>query len=168
MARKTRKAGKGRNGVGTTVTVYFDSADPREQRALQMAQLLASKQPGKRKDAIVALFDAMFDYYEQTGEMMTSGSITSALVSGAGRAPMGFMSAVSRQQAGRGDAAFHTAISGGTPNGFAMMELPSANAFDEGNKPLIQVMDGAPPTDRATPDEIAANIALEMGNMFDD
>src|SRR4051794_31522502 len=102
MAQKKRKAGKGRNGVGTSVTVYFDATDPREKRAMQMAQMLAGKQPGKRKDAIVALFEAMFDYYEQTGEMMTPGRITSALVSSGQRPAMGFTTAVSRQAAGRG------------------------------------------------------------------
>jgi hypothetical protein len=166
MARKTQTARKGRNGVGTSVTVYFDSSDPREKRAMQMAQLLASKQPGKRKDAIVALFEAMFDFYEQTGEMMTPGTITSALVSNGQRPTMGFTPAVSRQAAGRGKVALNPASPVGTPGGFAMMELPSGSMFDNGDEPLIQVMDAAP--HRASAAEVAYNHAIEMGNLFDD
>jgi hypothetical protein len=80
MARK-QKAGKGRNGEGESVTVYFDKNDPQERRAMEMAKLLASKH-GRRKRAIVALLDAMYGYYQETGELMTSTAIQAAISPG--------------------------------------------------------------------------------------
>jgi hypothetical protein len=166
MARKQRKTGKGRNGVGTSVTVYFDTSDPREKRAMQMAQLLASKQPGKRKDAIVELFAALYDDYEATGALYTPGSIAGALVSNGPRPAMGFTSVVSRHSAGTSSSAFLAGMPVGTPSGIAIMELPSGHMFDDSNEPLIQVVDAQP--QRASAEEIAYNMAQDMGNLFDD
>jgi hypothetical protein len=79
MASRTRKQTKGRNGVGDSVTVFFDQSDPAERRALEAARLLAAKH-GRRKSAIIALLEAVYAHYEQTGELMSSAEITGALV----------------------------------------------------------------------------------------
>lgn len=93
MARQTRaKSSKGRNGTGDSVTLYFDRSDPAERRALEAAQLLAAKH-GRRKQAIVALLEAVYSHYEQTGELMSASAITSALMGQGGipeRLPVGF------------------------------------------------------------------------------
>lgn len=101
MASKTgKRATKGRNGTGDSVTLYFDRSDPAERRALEAARLLAAKH-GRRKQAIVALLEAVYSHYEATGELMSASAITSALMVGQGgvvpeRAALGFTSAVAR------------------------------------------------------------------------
>jgi hypothetical protein len=74
----TTKTAKGRNGVGDSVTVYFDHTDPAERKALEAARLLATKH-GRRKQAIIALLEAVYNHYEQTGELLSAGEITTAL-----------------------------------------------------------------------------------------
>ena len=84
MASRTRKASsKGRNGVGDTVVVSFDLADPAERKALEAARLLATKH-GRRKQAIVALLGAIYAHYEATGELLSAADITAGLI-GQGR-----------------------------------------------------------------------------------
>jgi hypothetical protein len=79
MARSTKaKAQKGRNGVGDSLTVYFDCSDPAERKALEAARLLATKH-GRRKQAIIALLEAVYNCYEQTGELMSASEISTAL-----------------------------------------------------------------------------------------
>jgi len=100
MARPMKKKpSKGVNGVGVLVVVNFDENDPAERRALQAAQLLASKH-GRRKQAILALFEAVFARYEATGEVMTPLQIAVALSTiqpAAQRPAMGFTPAIGRQ-----------------------------------------------------------------------
>ena len=45
------------------------------------------------------------------------------------------------------------------------MELPRGNMFDDGDGPLIQVVDAAP--HRVSAQEIALNMAAEMGDLID-
>lgn len=75
---RNRITPKRSNGAGDSVTVYFDKTDTQERRALEAAQLLARKH-GRRKDAIVALLAAMYDHYEQTGELLTATAIQNAI-----------------------------------------------------------------------------------------
>ncbi len=77
MAKK-RMVSKRRNGAGESVTVYFDQNDPQEWRALEMAKLLALKH-GRRKQAIVALLDALYSAYQETGELLTATAIQNAI-----------------------------------------------------------------------------------------
>ena len=83
---KTVKAPKGRNGEGDSVTVYFDATDPAERKALEAARLLATKH-GRRKQAIIALLEAVYTCYEQTGELMSASAISSALLAQTGPVP---------------------------------------------------------------------------------
>lgn len=76
--KSKRMTTKRRNGVGESVTVYFDQNDPQEWRALEMAKLLALKH-GRRKQAIVALLDAMYSAYQETGELLTATAIQNAI-----------------------------------------------------------------------------------------
>ncbi len=97
MASRTSKpARKGSNGTGDSLTVMFDQSDPAERRALEAARLLAAKH-GRRKSAIIALLEAVYSRYEQTGELLSASEITSALM-GQGtlpaRAPVGFTQAI--------------------------------------------------------------------------
>lgn len=80
-----RKTQKGRNGTGDSVTLYFDRSDPAERRALEAARLLATKH-GRRKQAIVALLEAVYTCYEETGELMSASAISGALM-GQGATP---------------------------------------------------------------------------------
>jgi hypothetical protein len=73
-----RMVTKRRNGAGESVTVYFDQDDPQEWRALEMAKLLALKH-GRRKQAIIALLDAMYSAYQETGELLTATAIQNAI-----------------------------------------------------------------------------------------
>jgi hypothetical protein len=80
MASRTKaKPSKGRDGTGKSVTVFFDVSDPAEHKALQAARLLAAKH-GRRKQAIIALLEAVYDHYEDSGLLMTSAEITAALM----------------------------------------------------------------------------------------
>ena len=80
MARSTKaKTPKGRNGEGNSVTVYFDCSDPAERRALEAARLLATKH-GRRKQAIIALLEAVYTCYNETGELMSASEISGALL----------------------------------------------------------------------------------------
>jgi hypothetical protein len=79
MASQKRKQEKGRNGVGDSLTVFFDQSDPAERKALEAARLLAAKH-GRRKQAIVALLEAVYTCYEQTGELMSATTISAALM----------------------------------------------------------------------------------------
>jgi hypothetical protein len=76
---RNRITTKRRNGVGESLTVYFDQNDPQERRALEMAKLLASKH-GRRKQAIVALLDAMYTHYQETGELLSTTAIQNAIM----------------------------------------------------------------------------------------
>ena len=84
------KARKGVNGTGDSVTVFFDASDPAERRALEAARLLAAKH-GRRKQAIIALLEAVYAYYEANGELLSSAEITAALM---GKAPVQMRPAV--------------------------------------------------------------------------
>jgi hypothetical protein len=75
----TRKAGKRRNGEGEGISIHFDQNDPQEHRALEMAKLLANKH-GRRKQAIVALLDAMYSHYQETGELLSATAIQNAVL----------------------------------------------------------------------------------------
>jgi hypothetical protein len=90
---------KGRNGVGDQVVVKFNATDPAERKALEAAHLLAAKH-GRRKAAIIALLEAVYDRYEDSGCLMTSAEITAALMGQApapARAPVGFPAATAGQ-----------------------------------------------------------------------
>src|SRR5512134_515085 len=80
---RDRMTTKRRNGVGESLTVYFDQNDPQERRALEMAKLLASKH-GRRKQAIVALLDAMYSRYQETGELLSATAIQNAVMNANG------------------------------------------------------------------------------------
>jgi hypothetical protein len=69
---------KGKNGVGDSLTVYFDKTDPAERRALEAARLLALKH-GRRKQLLVTLLEAVYLHYEQTGELISSAKLVSML-----------------------------------------------------------------------------------------
>lgn len=77
---KTRH--KGSNGTGDSVTVYFDCSDPAERKALEAARLLAAKH-GRRKQAIIALLEAVYNRYEASGELISASEISAALALGA-------------------------------------------------------------------------------------
>lgn len=79
--RKPRGRVKGNNGKGETLTVYFDASDPAERRALAAAQLLAEKH-GRRKQTIIALLNAVYQHYEQTGELVSGSAVAAALERG--------------------------------------------------------------------------------------
>ena len=80
MAQPARaKTSKGINGTGDSVTVYFDPSDPAERKALEAARLLASKH-GRRKQAIVALLEAVYNVYEASGELLSATEISAALL----------------------------------------------------------------------------------------
>ncbi len=76
--QRKEKPHKGRNGTGETVTLSFDTSDPAERKALNAARLLATKH-GRRKQAIVALLEAVYTHYEATGELMSASAISAAL-----------------------------------------------------------------------------------------
>ena len=80
-ARNQQKSVKGKNGVGDSVTVFFQSTDAGERRALEMAKLLAQKH-GRRKAAIVALLDAMYQHYQISGEVLSSAEVYARLIAG--------------------------------------------------------------------------------------
>lgn len=75
----TRKTGKRRNGEGEGISIHFDKDDPQEHRAMEMAKLLANKH-GRRKQAIVALLDAMYSHYQETGELLSATAIQNAIM----------------------------------------------------------------------------------------
>ncbi len=96
MAKRARASHKGLNGTGETVTLTFDISDPAERKALAAARLLAAKH-GRRKQAIVALLEAVYERYEATGELMSASAISSALAGQGGaseRVPVGFVQAL--------------------------------------------------------------------------
>ena len=74
---------KGANGTGEILTVNFDTSDPSERRALEAARLLAAKH-GRRKQVVIALLEAVYSHYEQTGEVLTAPEI-STFFAGNGR-----------------------------------------------------------------------------------
>lgn len=82
MARQAKaKTQKGSNGTGDTLTVYFDRSDPAERKALEAARLLAAKH-GRRKQAIIALLEAIYSHYEATGELLSASEISAGLSGG--------------------------------------------------------------------------------------
>jgi len=96
MANRAKaKQRKGANGTGASLTVYFDISDPAERKALEAARLLAAKH-GRRKQAIIALLEAVYNQYEATGDLLSSAEITAALIGSTapGRPAMGFTSVV--------------------------------------------------------------------------
>jgi hypothetical protein len=89
-------AQKRRNGEGEGISIHFDKDDPQERRAMQMAKLLAGKH-GRRKQAIVALLDAMYCHYQETGELLSATEIQNAVMNAnvnGGRAGMALNAAV--------------------------------------------------------------------------
>ena len=91
MTKAARKARKGSNGTGESLTVLFDQSDPAERRALEAARLLAAKH-GRRKSAIIALLEAVYAHYEATGELLSASEISGALIgaAAAGQGAAGF------------------------------------------------------------------------------
>lgn len=79
--------GKGANGTGDKIVIRFDDlSDLTEQRALEAARLLATKH-GRRRQAIVAMLEAVYLHYEKTGELLSASQIGIAIAnSGAGQA----------------------------------------------------------------------------------
>lgn len=79
--------GKGANGTGDKIVIRFDDlSDLTEQRALEAARLLAIKH-GRRRQAIVAMLEAVYLHYERTGELLSASQIGIAIAnSGAGQA----------------------------------------------------------------------------------
>jgi hypothetical protein len=91
MAQKSARKPKGQNGVGDSITLFFDVSDPSERRALEASKLLASKH-GRRKAALVAMLDAMYRVYESSGELLSPAEIGAALMGqSSGRQPGGSM-----------------------------------------------------------------------------
>lgn len=93
MARRQRKRA---NGTGDSITIFFDKDDREESAALAMSKLLARRH-GKRKAAIVAALAALYQVYEETGEIPSANEIAGALsaLSGGSRQPgIGFVAAV--------------------------------------------------------------------------
>jgi hypothetical protein len=88
---KPKRTRKGNNGTGETLTILFDSSDPQEARALEMAKLLAEKH-GRRKATIVALLDTMYQHYQATGELLSATDIARAV--GNGKSATSFTPAV--------------------------------------------------------------------------
>ena len=78
MAQKPQKRC---NGLGESLTVFFDKSDPQQQAALSMSQMLGSKH-GLRKEVIVALLAALYERYELTGELLTPIAVTNAIMDG--------------------------------------------------------------------------------------
>jgi hypothetical protein len=79
MANEAKNKRKGSNGTGDSLTVYFDCSDPAERKALEAARLLAAKH-GRRKQAIIALLEAIYNRYEASGELISASEISSALL----------------------------------------------------------------------------------------
>ena len=131
MARTTKaKRTKGANGAGDSVVVNFDLNDPSERRALEAARLLASKH-GRRKQAILALLEAIYARYEITGELMTPAQIAAALsgqVAAPQRPPIGFTPAIGRQIAAPPAPQFSTSQAA---------ELPHIEIETTGQSPMI-------------------------------
>jgi hypothetical protein len=130
------------------LTVYFDQNDPQESRALEMAKLLASKH-GRRKQAIVALLDAMYSHYQETGELLSATAIQNAVMN----------ASVNDGHAARGlDAAAN-------PSGF---EVVPSRVQQRGEPPiqrddtqLVSVSSGG----KASAEETAHNFINSMGGM---
>ena len=79
MANGAKSKRKGSNGTGDSLTVYFDCSDPAERKALEAARLLAAKH-GPRKQAIIALLEAIYNRYEASGELISASEISAALL----------------------------------------------------------------------------------------
>ena len=131
MARTTKtKRAKGANGVGDSVVVNFDMSDPSERRALEAARLLAAKH-GRRKQAILALLEAIYARYETTGELMTPAQIAAALsgqMTPAQRPPLGFVAAKGQPITAPPTPAFSTSEAGEPPR--VTLDTGSAPATD--------------------------------------
>lgn len=54
---------------------FFDVSDPAERKGLEAAKLLAAKQ-GRRKQAAIALLEAIYNRYETSGELFSVNEIT--------------------------------------------------------------------------------------------
>lgn len=77
------RVAKGQNGTGDRILIRFDNPnDPTDMRALAGAQVLAQKH-GRRRQAIVAMLEAIYLRYEATGELLSASQISAALT-GAG------------------------------------------------------------------------------------
>ncbi|MEO8394345.1 MAG: hypothetical protein ABI700_15240 [Chloroflexota bacterium] len=99
MAQKSARKTKGQNGVGDSITMFFDVSDPSERRALEASRLLAAKH-GRRKAALVAMLDAIYQIYQVTGELPSPAALGLALMgqgSAPGRAPVGFTQAIANE-----------------------------------------------------------------------
>jgi hypothetical protein len=91
-----RKNAKRKNGQGCSITVNFNQNDPQEAAALAMSQRLAGLKKGKRKDFIIAVLAAAERIYQDTGQLLDTYEITSALLERTPtntRAPVGFPAA---------------------------------------------------------------------------
>jgi len=80
-------AAKGQNGTGDRILIRFDDPnDATDMRALAGAQILAQKH-GRRRQAIVAMLEAIYIRYEATGELLSASQISAALTGVGGGAP---------------------------------------------------------------------------------
>ena len=77
MARKLKKR---RNGQGDSITLNFNASDPQEAAALAMSKRLAALKKGKRKDFIVALLAAAERVYQETGQLIDTYEIATAIM----------------------------------------------------------------------------------------
>ena len=77
MARKLKKR---RNGQGDSITLNFNASDPQEAAALAMSKRLAGMKKGKRKDFIVALLAAAEHLYQETGQLIDTYEISTAIM----------------------------------------------------------------------------------------
>lgn len=62
------------DGKGTTLQCEFDEDDPIEQRALRVSQELATKR-GRRKQYLVEIFSALYEYKLRTGKLPSISKI---------------------------------------------------------------------------------------------
>ena len=76
----TRKLTKRRNGQGDSITLNFNASDPQEAAALAMSKRLAGMKKGKRKDFIVAMLAAAERVYQETGQLIDTYEIATAII----------------------------------------------------------------------------------------
>lgn len=144
MARKQgRKQSKGRNGEGQSVSLFFDTRDPMESKALAMSQVLASKH-GRRKQVLIAALAALYDAYLESGELPTATTVANAL-SGMGTPP---------------PRSFAPATTQRTPA--PTSTAPRRTRQHDDDQPRVVVGTGR----KASAQQIANNFLSDMGSLF--
>ena len=143
MARKQgRKQGKGRNGEGQSVSLFFDTRDPMESKALAMSQVLASKH-GRRKQVLIAALAALYDAYMDTGELPTATTVANALSGVSPQAGRSFAPVTSRTPA----------PASSTPR--------RPREYDD-DQPTVVISSGR----KASAQQIANNFLSDVGGLF--